>query len=178
LKNTKHNIDNLLSNKPELGMIVRALTGNFPTNNAASANPDDSTSCISKREIYSTLKYDKLNQQEFVRLIKHHRLDSIFYKLVLEQKIELSIELKGKLEQINTLNKIRMMKLTAELIRIHKLFTENNIDYVSLKGPALSQQVFGDYTIRNSRDLDLLVREDDLEIVTKLLEKKKLYIIN
>ena len=34
-----------------------------------------------------------------------------------------------------------MLKLTAELIRIHKLFTENNIDYISLKGPALSQQI-------------------------------------
>ncbi len=143
----KKNISNLLKNKPELNFIIQVL---------------------SDKEIDLSL-IEKFDNNEFIRQIKHHRLDSIFYKAIKEQNINLPTELQQKLEQINKQNKMRMMKLTAELIRIHKLFTENGIDYISLKGPALSQQIYGDYTIRSSRDLDILVRVEDLDKVNKVL---------
>ena len=149
MKIKDQNIEELLKDKPELLFIIQVLSKNLTTD-------------------YSNLH--KLDFSEFIRLIKHHRLDSIFYKAAKEQNISLPTELDAKLSQINKRNKMRMMKLTAELIRIHKLFTENNIDYISLKGPALSQQIYGDYTIRNSRDLDILVREGDFVKSSNMLK--------
>ena len=129
MKKTGQNIEQLLKGKPELAFIINVLS----------------------RKNQSLTGSEDLNQHEFIRLVKHHRLDSILYREIELQKIDLPISLKTKLEQINKRNKMRMMKLTAELIRIHQLFTENNIDYISLKGPALSQQIYGDYTIKNSK---------------------------
>jgi hypothetical protein len=148
LKEKNKNIENRLSNKHELLFIIQVLSDDLSTD-------------------YTNLH--RLDFVEFIRLIKHHRLDSIFLKAVNEQNIDLPTELKENIEVINKRNKMRMMKLTSELIRIHKLFTENNIDYISLKGPALSQQIYGDYTIRSSRDLDILVRVEDLDKVNLLL---------
>ena len=153
MKKETLNIELFFKDKPELKFIIDVL----------------SKQSVITNEVRKSI--DKLNQKEFVRLIKHHRLDSIFYKAIQEQNIILPIEFKTKLDVINKRNKMRMMKLTAELIRIHQLFTENGIEYISLKGPALSQQIYGDYTIRCSRDLDILVKVKDLNKVNLLLNK-------
>jgi len=161
VKNKKQNIEQFLQDKPELGFIIGVLS-------KQSVIANEVWQRQSPRQSQSV---NNFNQEEFIRLIKHHRLDSIFYKAVQEQDISLPTELKEKLEQINKRNKMRMMKLTAELIRIHKLFAENGIEYISLKGPALSQQIYGDYTIRSSRDLDILVMVEDLDKLNLLLQK-------
>ena len=160
MKNKKQNIEQFLQDKPELGFIIGVLS-------KQSVIANEVWQRQSPRQSQSV---NNFNQEEFIRLIKHHRLDSIFYKAVQEQNISLPTELKEKLEQINKRNKMRMMKLTAELIRIHKLFAENGIEYISLKGPALSQQIYGDYTIRSSRDLDILVRVEDFVKASDLLK--------
>lgn len=149
MKSNEKNINDVLKNKPELLFIIQTLS-------------DKSNTDINL--------ITKFNSEEFIRLIKHHRLDSIFYKAIKEQNVKLPNDLEVKLSDINKRNKMRMMKLTVELIRIHKFFTENNIDYISLKGPALSQQIYGDYTIRNSRDLDILVKEEDFIKASNLLK--------
>ena len=154
MKKKKINTEQFFKENQELGFIVKVL---------------------SKASTADLIDEHKFDNKEFIRLIKHHRLDSIFLKAVQEQNIKLPNELKERLEQINKRNKMRMMKLTAELIRIHKLFTENGIDYISLKGPALSQQIYGDYTIRSSRDLDILVKVDDLDKVNSILNDNGYY---
>ncbi len=141
---------NILKSKPELGFIINILNGGNPN-------------------LLDSFVKAGLKQDEIIRLVKHHRLDSILYREIEKQKIVLPKELKARLEQINKRNKMRMLKLTSELIRIHQLFTENNIDYISLKGPALSQQIYGDYTVRCSKDLDILVAQEYIDKSTKLL---------
>ena len=53
----------------------------------------------------------------------------------------------------------RNMLMSAELIRIMKLLDENNIEALAFKGPALSQMAYGDITLRQYVDLDILVDE-------------------
>ena len=54
------------------------------------------------------------------------------------------------------------MLLTSELIKIMKLLEENDIKAIAFKGPTLAQLAYGDVTLRQYVDLDLLV-ELDLE---------------
>jgi len=156
VKNKSLNIEELLKTKPELALIIQILS---PENR----NPSGSIPL-------APFSKGGLNQGEFIRLVKHHRLDSILFQKIESLNIDLPTKLKQKLEQINKRNKMRMLKLTSELIRIHQIFTENNIDYISLKGPALSQQIYGDYTIRSSRDLDILVNPKKILEAKILLE--------
>lgn len=61
------------------------------------------------------------------------------------------------------------MLMTSELIKIMKLLEDNNIKAISLKGPALSQMVFGDIVSRQYVDLDILIDEINLYDAAKLL---------
>jgi hypothetical protein len=54
------------------------------------------------------------------------------------------------------------MLLTSELIKIMKLLEENDIKAIAFKGPTLAQLAYGDITLRQYVDLDILVDEKDL----------------
>lgn len=63
------------------------------------------------------------------------------------------------------------MMLTSELIKITKLFDQNHIKYISFKGPTLSQAYYGNITLRQYCDLDILVKYIDIKKIIVLLEK-------
>jgi hypothetical protein len=59
-------------------------------------------------------------------------------------------------------NTIRCLFLTAELIKIFDLFHSRGIRAIAYKGPALAMQAYGDMTLRQFEDLDIIVRQSDL----------------
>jgi Uncharacterised nucleotidyltransferase len=62
------------------------------------------------------------------------------------------------------------LTLSAELARLIKLFDDQEIQTVSLKGPALRYTLYGDSALRSSSDLDLLVRPQDVLHAKQLLQ--------
>lgn len=56
-----------------------------------------------------------------------------------------------------------MLYLSAEMERINKLCNENEIRMIFLKGPVLSQDLYGDISLRTSCDLDVLIPMQNLE---------------
>ena len=76
------------------------------------------------------------------------------------------------LKKISEINKNRNLKIMKQIRFISKLFYENKIDYVLLKGSALLK--FNAYDAINERmvgDIDILVRVKDLQKTQKLLKK-------
>lgn len=67
---------------------------------------------------------------------------------------------------------MRQMKLTARMLEIVKLFDAEGIRYVTLKGPALSQYLYGDPCARHCNDLDILVSKEDFYRAENLLRKQ------
>jgi hypothetical protein len=65
----------------------------------------------------------------------------------------------------------RNMLMSAELLRIMKLLEENNIPALAFKGPALSQMAYGDITLRQYGDLDILIPPENLFKAATLLEE-------
>jgi len=68
------------------------------------------------------------------------------------------IDLKSEYSQIARRN----MLMSAELIKIMKLLKENHIEPLAFKGPALAQMAYGDITLRQYVDLDILVDENHI----------------
>jgi hypothetical protein len=64
------------------------------------------------------------------------------------------------------------LTLSAELCSLAESFEEHAIDFVPLKGPALSQQLYGDLSLRRSGDLDWLIRPSDVLRVREILTAK------
>jgi hypothetical protein len=61
------------------------------------------------------------------------------------------------------------LQLTAELFRVLDHFTEEGVDTILTKGPALSVRCYGDPGIRQYVDLDLIVRESDIRRATQAM---------
>jgi hypothetical protein len=59
-------------------------------------------------------------------------------------------------------NTIRCLFLTAELIKILDLFRSHGIQAIPYKGPVLAVQAYGDVTLREFEDLDVILRQSDL----------------
>lgn len=79
-------------------------------------------------------------------------------------------------EKLSYMKKIYMdivkenMLMTSELIKVMKLFEENDIKAIPFKGPVLSQVAYGDVISRQYVDLDILVKDKDLVKAYDLLE--------
>jgi hypothetical protein len=102
--------------------------------------------------VYKTLR--KLSQE--------HRLNEE-HSTTLQPLIA---ELKSAYMQIARRN----MMMTAELLRIVKLLEQNGIMALPFKGPTLAQLAYGDITLRQFGDLDILIKQADVEMAAELLE--------
>jgi hypothetical protein len=63
----------------------------------------------------------------------------------------------------------RNLRLTGELLRVLALLKSRGIIAIPIKGPVLAQVAYGDVSLRQFGDLDLLVRRPDMAAVKKLL---------
>src|SRR6266550_4135301 len=67
---------------------------------------------------------------------------------------------------------IRNFELTKELLEILLLLEKSDVDALAFKGPVLSQQLYGDLSLREFLDLDILVPPSDAWTVIASLSAK------
>ena len=60
-------------------------------------------------------------------------------------------------------NAVRCLGLSAELIRVMNLLDSRGIPAIPYKGPVIAAQAYGDITLREFEDLDIVLRQRDLE---------------
>ena len=56
---------------------------------------------------------------------------------------------------------LRLMKVAASARRLHAILSKANLPHLFIKGPMLAAQAYGDWTVRQTSDLDLLIDPDD-----------------
>jgi hypothetical protein len=66
-------------------------------------------------------------------------------------------------------NAFHNLFLTKELLKLLNLFESHSIPAISFKGPALAVSAYGNLSLRQISDLDILVRERDYHKAKKLL---------
>jgi hypothetical protein len=64
------------------------------------------------------------------------------------------------------------LRHSVEMVRCIKAFDAQGVDVLALKGIMLSMQLYGDHTMRITRDLDLLVRPECLEAGDRILQEQ------
>lgn len=75
------------------------------------------------------------------------------------------------LERSYRTNLHKSLLLSRELIRIVRHLAECDLKVMPYKGPALAESLYGDIGLRQSGDIDLLVRQDELGRVEDALAK-------
>ena len=73
--------------------------------------------------------------------------------------------LREEYREIASLN----LTLTAHLLMITKSLEKENLRYIALKGPLLSQELYGDITMRQYSDIDLFVEEQEVRAVSDII---------
>ncbi|WP_182928772.1 nucleotidyltransferase family protein [Priestia filamentosa] len=100
----------------------------------------------------------------FLQLVKHHRIYPLVYTKLRELRAPavppFVMETLKKEYQKNTFS---MLHLSAEMERVSKLFSAQNIKLLFLKGPPIAQDIYGDISLRTSKDLDVLIQFEDVK---------------
>ncbi|MFP3123390.1 nucleotidyltransferase family protein [Ectobacillus funiculus] len=133
---------------------------------------------IMNRETVEELKafdeacFANIDWNKFLELAMHHRVYSFIYPKMkeIDEKLIPAYVIQT-LQHYFKINTFQMLHLSAEMEQVSKLFTENEIRTLFLKGPVLAADLYGDISLRTSSDLDVLIPLNDLDRAEKLLLK-------
>lgn len=118
-----------------------------------------------KNEWFTNMDWDY-----FLKLAMHHRIYPLMYLKLKEVAPELTpSHVLQALRSEYQKNTFQMLYLSGEMERVSKLLMENQIRSLFLKGPAIAYDLYGDISLRTSKDLDILIPEADLAKAEKLL---------
>jgi hypothetical protein len=104
----------------------------------------------------------RLAAQHCVRPMLLQALKSACWDSV-PKKVQLELTL------FNKANVQKNLFFTGELLRLIDLFHQNSISIATFKGPVLAHSVYGDISLREFSDLDVIVHEKDLSKAEDIL---------
>jgi hypothetical protein len=100
---------------------------------------------------------------QVVAIVRHHKVIPLFFRNLENFAAEyLPSETAETLRAETAANTHLCLQRTAHLGLLHRLFREQQIDVRIFKGIPLAMAAFGDATLRDVGDIDLLVAEKDL----------------
>ena len=76
----------------------------------------------------------------------------------------------ARLKRESVANSQNVLRLIARQLRVYKLFEEQQIPVALFKGPLLAQLAYGEFSLRQAGDIDLLIRRRDFYRAIALLE--------
>jgi hypothetical protein len=110
-----------------------------------------------------------LNWPGLVSLVDRHRTAPLVYQNLKRHGHNVPASIMSSLRSRVKSNAHRSLANATELVRLYKLFQENHIPSISLKGSALALQVYGNLALRHAGDIDLLVAPPQVELADQLL---------
>jgi Uncharacterised nucleotidyltransferase len=82
----------------------------------------------------------------------------------------ISAHIHSRLKRESLANSHNVLHLVAKQLRVYKLFKENKIPIALFKGPLLAQMAYGEMSLRQAGDIDLLISRHDFPQARLLLE--------
>ena len=76
----------------------------------------------------------------------------------------------SRLKRDSVSNSQNVLHLIGKQLRVYKLFKENSIPVALFKGPLLAHMAYGEISLRQAGDIDLLIARRDFAQVRRLLE--------
>lgn len=132
-----------------------------------------SVSTDSQRQRIEALLREPIDWPYIIRTATRHRIHFLLYKTLCHHSEYLSdnpsfVSLKQRWHACST----RAVQLYAKLIGLMTLFGSENIQAIPFKGSVLGDLAYGDFTLREFGDLDILVSRNHAIRSIRLLETK------
>lgn len=109
------------------------------------------------------------NWTRLIELSERHRLLPHLYKSIKEISLSISIDIPAELKEKYISQTDHVLKLASEGVRLSSILNKNGVSNILLKGPFLSEQIYGDIALRPSRDIDILILPEHVEQVNDIL---------
>lgn len=117
------------------------------------------------------LVQQNIDWQYLIQLASQHKVTSLIYhNLAATCSDTIPSEIKTYLHHTFQINAQRNLFSTSELIKIYKLFQENNIFVIPFKGMTLATVAYKNLAFRIFCDIDLLIDKKNILQATKLLK--------
>ncbi len=134
--------------------------------------------CIGRRELDAEkeaqlrhLLHQELDWDYLLSTATSHGLTPLLHKNLPATLAEhLPGEFLAKLKQESLANSQSVLQLAGKLLKVHQLFTENEIPVATFKGPLLAQMAYGEISLRQAGDIDILIGRPHFEHAKLLLE--------
>ncbi len=126
-----------------------------------------------KKQIYPASLPQKIDWESLLSLLQYHQvLPLVYQSLQNKRKHTIPAGIRGKMRESYKQNAQRTLHMTAELVEILDEFKENHVRAIPLKGPTLSQKLYGNLHSRIIKDLDMMIPVQDLSKAERILKKK------
>ncbi|HJP90392.1 MAG TPA: nucleotidyltransferase family protein [Pyrinomonadaceae bacterium] len=126
--------------------------------------------CIARRQLNARLLRRDLNWDYLFTTAQAHGLLPLLHKDLTAVPHLVPIEFLSRLKQAAVANSQTVLHLISKQLRVYKLFKENNIPVALFKGPLLAQMAYGELSLRQAGDIDLLIHRHDFDRASTLLE--------
>src|SRR5450631_4201805 len=122
------------------------------------------------RESVRTLAHEEIDWNVFLEMVELHRLSPIiFHNLTEYAKDVVPPAILLRLERDTAAKGLSALQNLSEILRLQKLFLVAAIDLRILKGIPLAILAYGNPSLRESGDIDLLIEEGDIAAAHDLL---------
>ena len=115
-----------------------------------------------KEKILSLVNED-LDWQYLLQMASRHKLKPLLYRnlnSICPEKVPEDIL--EELKDYFNINVRKNLLMTGELIKILKFLKENNINAIPYKGPVLANLAYGNISLREFGDIDILINKSDV----------------
>ena len=111
-----------------------------------------------------------IDWNRFVELVMHHRVyPQVYARWKGCERIPADV--RQTLRQAYETNVFQMLRLGAELERVCRALEDRGVRSLVLKGPVLAKELYGDISLRTSKDLDILIPLADIENAERILSE-------
>ena len=122
--------------------------------------------CIARREF--TNPRAGLDWDYIFNTAQAHGLLPLLHKHL--SKADVPLHFLSRLKRESVANSQSILHLIAKQLRVYKLFKENEIPVALFKGPLLAQMAYGDFSLRQAGDIDMLIHRQHFTRARSLLE--------
>jgi putative nucleotidyltransferase-like protein len=117
----------------------------------------------------SFLKHD-LDWEYLIAIAYAHGLLPLLHKHVAAAADLVPAQILSRLKRESVANSQNILHLTGKQLRVYKLFKDNFLPIAIFKGPLLAQMAYGEMSLRQAGDIDLLINRRDFTQARLLLE--------
>ena len=111
------------------------------------------------------IEEEKVDWNFLLQLASWHKVTPLLYRSLQAAPEPVLIRLKTYVRSAL----VHSLLLTGELLRLLKRFEAQGIPAIPLKGPALASFLYGDMALRQSVDIDILLRQEYIPAARRLL---------